>query len=121
MALPEHTSRLIYASGEWTLPGADDMPCEGARFHSPTPLFTEFTRLVPEAWLVGYGINPSVLPQTAWLCGTCRDNLAILQQIYLASNGDVPWAVRREFGNDLRALASRGWTYYQRVMEGRSG
>lgn len=119
MALPEHTAALLYAGGSWRLPGADDQACEGARFHSPTPLFVEDTRIVPVMWLSDLKINPGVAPECVWLCGTCRDNLAILTQIYKAAEGRVPWKVRREFGNSLRALAERGWARYEQVTGGR--
>lgn len=117
--LPPNTSTLLYGGGDWSLPGADDQQCEGAKFHSPTPLFVHDVRLVPYNWLHELHINPGVAPAAVWLCGTCKDNLAILQQIYKATNGDVPWPVRREFGNELRALAQKGWDRYLKVIGGR--
>lgn len=64
-------------------------PCEGAKFHSPTPL------LVHDVELPDGG--------TAKLCGSCRDNLAVLLAL-LADDPALAWNVRREFGNKLRSL-----------------
>lgn len=119
MPVPQHLRDLLYASGSWRLPGEDDAECEGATFHSPRPMFVQDTRLVPYEWLHEEGINPGVAPKSAWLCGTCRDNLAILQQVLKATGGDVPWEVRREFGNTVRRLAVQGWLAYSEVMSAR--
>lgn len=86
-----------------TLPGESGHGCEGAKFHSPTPMFCRETRLVPAEW------DPDFAGPTAWLCGTCRDNLAVLQQMLYATSGTLDWPVRREFGNQVRLLAERGW------------
>jgi hypothetical protein len=112
MPLPEHTHALLYAGGDWRLPGDDNTSCEGSKFHSPTPLFVSPVRLVPEQWSAQ--VSAQVSPRVS-LCGTCRDNLAILQQIMFSRNGQVPWQVRREFGNTIRALADRGWQIYCRA------
>ena len=109
MPLPEHTGALLYAGGSWRLPGDDQAECEGARFHSPTPLFTHLVRLVPPEWDAAISAMHSPLVH---LCGVCRDNLAILQQILAVHDGKVDWPVRREFGNEIRALALRGWQIY---------
>lgn len=68
--------------------------CEGAKFHSPQPL----------------QVHPVLLSDGSWanLCGTCRDNLSILRDLLAANSGTLPWSVRREFGNLIRALALRG-------------
>lgn len=109
MPLPEHTSALIYASGTWHLPGDDQADCEGSRFHSPTPMVTKMVRLIPDAWspMASAQHSPRV-----YLCGTCADNLTVLQQIIAAHRGQVPWKVRREFGNTIRALGERGWSLF---------
>ena len=112
-SLPAHTAETLYESGPevtWSLPGADDQKCEGAVFHSPRPLFVKSTPLVlsewwPEDWFIGG--RPD-----AWLCGTCRDNLSILLQMLHHTDGELRWEVRREFGNDLRALAMKGWAWF---------
>lgn len=111
-SLPEHTREFLFREGTWHLPG-EDTACEGAAFHSPRPLFVKDTRLVLEEW---WGENPErefwVWAPQAWLCGTCRDNLAILLQMLYATNGELDWAIRREFGNALRAHANRGWEWF---------
>jgi hypothetical protein len=64
---------------------------------------------VPESW----GGKAHEQSGMAWLCGVCADNLYLLQQMWHAADGRLPWEVRREFGNDLRALVSRGWVVYE--------
>ena len=111
--LPPNTREHLYKAGSWRLPGSDESPCEGAKFHSPRPMFTEHVSLVKREWW------PEDHPYATWvwapkadLCGVCRDNLDILLQMLHATNGDLPWPVRREFGNVLRALAERGWAWF---------
>lgn len=103
MALPPHIAQAV-TSGGVHLPGRPGVDCEGARFHSPTPLFTAEVALCPVEW----GAVPSGAP-TAMLCGTCRDNLLLLQRLLGAYGGGLAWEVRREFGNDIRRLAYAGW------------
>jgi hypothetical protein len=64
--------------------------CEGAKFHSPQVL---------RLHRVDIGIGREVL-----LCGTCRDNVAVLMLLERTGRDDVPW--RRGFGNQLRALVT---------------
>jgi hypothetical protein len=74
-----------------TLPGrptTDGQVCAGAKFHSPTPL------VLHEVEING---------QPVQLCGTCRSNLGVLRAL-LTRHGELPWPVRREFGNRLREL-----------------
>lgn len=78
-----------------------DRECEGAKFHSPHPL------MVSEVPLCEGAGAPVVL-----LCGTCADNLSILRHLLVRNNGRLPWPVRREFGNTIRALALQGWDHY---------
>lgn len=111
--LPEHTREFLYREGDWDLPGTPDMKCEGAAFHSPRPLFVHEKRLVLPQW---WGESPD---KSYWqwapkvlLCGTCADNVNILLQMLHATDGDLDWAIRREFGNALRALAQRGWDWF---------
>lgn len=75
-----------------TLPGrpATDEPCEGAKFHSPTPLILHDVLLS----------NGRVVS----LCGCCRDNADVLAALIAKFAQDLEWTVRREFGNRLRAL-----------------
>jgi hypothetical protein len=70
--------------------------CAGARYHSPTPLLVSAV---------------SVDEASEWLCGTCEDNLAVFLTLMNGSNGTLDWAVRREFGNLLRALGMRAWEH----------
>lgn len=118
--LPQHLQAHLYDSGHWRLPGDDTSVCRGAKFHSPTPLFVKSTNLATDFyWRNEAGVADSsqawwaIGPQ-ADLCGTCRDNLWILQQMLKAADGpdNLAWPLRREFGNALRALALEGWRYY---------
>lgn len=88
-------SRIAEALKEAVPPG-DGAPgeCEGSRFHSPTPLLV----YVEE-----------VAGTTVRLCGNCRDNLGVFSTLMNASNGSLPWEVRREFGNSIRDLGMRAW------------
>lgn len=113
MSMPPNTATML-RTGEWDLPG-DDHECEGAAFHSPRPLFTESTHLTLSEWFeTGFYSRKEAWQgsPSAWLCGTCRDNLYVLLQMLHATDGDLGWPVRREFGNDLRALALRGWQWF---------
>ena len=105
MPLPTHTAALLTAAGMWHLPGDPEAVCEGSKFHSPTPMFVAEVPLIPRSW----GEEHSAAGPVVRLCGTCRDNLAILRQIFVQTKGEVPWEVRREFGNTIRALAERAW------------
>jgi hypothetical protein len=100
MPLPTQIQAVLEEVGDSGLSGtpALDQGCAGAKFHSPSPLILHEVALAPS----GEG-------ETAWLCGTCRDNLAVLRHLLVTSDGALPWVVRREFGNLIRALALRGW------------
>lgn len=80
-------------------------PCTGAKHHSPTPLVVRTVVLDPER-------RTDVAAPTATLCGTCADNVGVLMGLMHHHDGVVPWAVRRDFGNLIRALAQRGWEWY---------
>lgn len=82
---------------------ADDRMCVGARFHSPQPLLLHEVDL--DVWSGRKG-------EQVFLCATCRDNLSVLQDLLKEHNGILPWKVRREFGNQIRALGMRGWGIY---------
>jgi hypothetical protein len=111
--LPPHIAEVIYGGGSWHLPGDDSGECEGSVFHSPTPLFTDAYRLAKrEWWPADYPVAAWVSAPTAILCGTCRDNVDILLQMLHAADGDLSWPVRREFGNTIRALATKGWEWF---------
>jgi len=65
--------------------------CAGSKFHSPRPLRVEPVEIAG---------HPEPIP----LCGTCHDNLNTFVFLATASNGTLPWTVRREFGNKIRSL-----------------
>lgn len=110
--LGPHTEQFL-ATGNWDFPGVATKPCQGAKYHSPTPLFTTQVALVPLAW----SEDAHKASATVWLCGTCRDNLDILQQMLYAAEGRLDWHIRREFGNDLRALAVKGWRTFVETLD----
>lgn len=112
MPLPQHTQALL-VSGPWILPGAVGEICEGNKFHSPTPLCVDYVPLIPKEWNVA--ISVAQAETGMWLCGVCRDNLSILQQIWSAHQGNVPWMVRREHGNSIRSMVSQAWDRYQEI------
>ena len=65
-------------------------PCQGARFHSPTPLTTNEIEL-PTGRVVS-------------LCPTCKANLAAYIHLAHHAPAQFTWPVLREFGNIVRAL-----------------
>lgn|SRR4051794_36286744 len=92
MSLPKNVAVLVKDLDPKELGAstfADKGGCEGARFHSPTPL-------------VLYEVK--VGKRKVLLCGACRDNLAVLSNLHNIHDGALPWNVRREFGNQIRAL-----------------
>jgi hypothetical protein len=58
------------------------------------------------------GENARKTGESVFLCGTCAANLTVLLRLMAASSGELPWEVRREFGNTIRALADKAWSYY---------
>lgn len=109
MTFPERLASALEQAGIVPTTGsfARDSDCVGARFHSPNPLVVREVALGPD------GEGPIAL-----LCGTCADNLAVLQSLLLRFDGEVEWPVRREFGNLIRALALRGWEDYKMRLNG---
>lgn len=73
---------------------AQDQECVGAKFHSPTPLLLHKVALEED--------------HVVHLCGVCRDNLRLLGELESVRDGQLPWEIRREFGNRLRLLAKNG-------------
>lgn len=66
--------------------------CQGSKFHSPRPTIVHPFPM------------PRVPGEIIYLCGTCRDNALLLLQ--LQRQGEVPWPVKRCFGNIIRAVAA---------------
>lgn len=74
------------------LPGQPlEAECQGAEHHSPRPIVLHSVDLPDDRSVI--------------LCGTCRDNLGTLLSLMQDHPGQLPWPVRREFGNIIRALA----------------
>lgn len=96
MKFPQRVRTALAETDCSGLPGtlALDRECAGAKFHSPTPLVLHEVEV---------GGDPVLL------CGTCAANLRVLQHLLVQTDGDLPWTVRREFGNLIRAIALRGW------------
>jgi hypothetical protein len=91
VALPKEIAACLSVPEVKALDGslASDRECEGARFHSPQPLVLHEIK---------------VGKRKAYLCGVCRDNLSVLDALTRSQDGDLAWPVRREFGNQIRAL-----------------
>lgn len=105
MALPTHLAAHLAEAG-LNVSGSDQS-CQGAEFHSPTPL-----AIYPVPLMVSPPKPGEKVPEgtpVAWLCGSCRDNFRVLVHLLQRSNGALDWPVRREFGNKVRALALRAW------------
>ena len=65
-------------------------PCQGARFHSPTPLTTSMLALP-----TGRQVS---------LCPTCSANLGMFIHLAHVAPEKLTWPVLREFGNTIRAM-----------------
>lgn len=105
-AVAEHLGEFTPENG-WYDPA--DIQCQGAAFHSPTPLTMVDTWITPESLSSASDAEDLIVQ----LCPTCAGNLDVLKALLLATNGELPWVVRRAFGNKVRALAQRGWARYQ--------
>lgn len=94
---------------------ASTIECTGAKYHSPAPLIVQEYVLDPEWGMVTIGVEETYFGQllTAWMCGTCADNVALYLQLMKKHGGDPAWPVRREFGNLTRLLGDRAWEQYQ--------
>lgn len=92
--IPREVLAHIEESPGTELPGipSDEHACQGSKFHSPRPMV----------------VHPFPMPhtprETIYLCGTCSDNVRLLMA--LQDQGDVPWSVKRCFGNLVRAVAA---------------
>lgn len=113
--IPVKVGALLAQGLPLTLPGSlnTNDSCEGAKFHSPTPLIVRRLPLWPGM--------ASIEVDGVWLCGTCADNLAIYQHLLLQESGKIDWEVRREFGNLIRAIGQRSWEQYIKQIETANG
>lgn len=91
MPFPRAIADALVDVDPGALPGrvADGVECQGAKYHSPTPLVLHAVVIDGKEIL---------------LCGTCRSNVSVLRALIDAHGDDLSWPVRREFGNRLRAL-----------------
>lgn len=90
--IPGQVLDLIDQTPSIELPGEPtrEHECQGAKFHSPRPML----------------VHPFKVDQrTVYLCGTCADNVQVLLALLTAHEGDVPWVVKRCFGNLVRSVA----------------
>lgn len=87
-ALAAHGTPMIYDER------ASVHPCQGAKFHSPSPLIT---RRYCET-----GMDLGEL----WLCPTCTKNLVCFLHLF-NSELQMDWPLLREFGNSIRELGMR--------------
>lgn len=94
MALPPETAAALRMVPAEILPGPladDERACDGAQFHSPTPLVLHKVDL-PDG-------------RRVTLCGCCRDNVGVLVALVKTYGlAKLEWPLRREFGNRLRQL-----------------
>jgi hypothetical protein len=86
----------------------DEQECEGSRYHSPTPLYVRRWRCWYASGLVVEADGESH-DDDVWLCGTCAHNLRLFMQLMTATNGEMSWETRREFGNEIRRIAKQMW------------
>lgn len=115
MKLPAHLAEVLrsdFTRSEETYPlcrveDSRDQDCAGAMYHTPRPLVLIQCLLVPLDWLGDIG------GEKVWLCGTCRENLEVYQALLWEYHGELPWTLKREFGNMIRALGDRSWDQYQ--------
>lgn len=109
MSVPPTILSLIRKVNGLPLPGIlaeSPVACEAAKHHSPRPL-TVMEYRVHRAGLEPIYTVADSSDDTAWLCGTCADNIRVAIALFAAHEGDLPWQARREFGNLARAIAQR--------------
>lgn len=93
MTVPKQRSELIDALlAEHGTPTGDGRaaihPCEGTKFHSPSPLTT-----------ICYEAYPG---KQVWLCPTCLSKLQCFLFLHGSDPAAMTWDVMREFGNQIR-------------------
>lgn len=108
MSVPPTILRLIDQVHGLSLPGVlaeSPVSCEAAKHHSPRPLIVNEYRVLKDGLESIHSVTDE--PGTAWMCGTCADNVRVALALFEAHGGVLPWQVRREFGNLVRAIAQR--------------
>ena len=86
--------------------------CEGSVHHSPRPLLVHRYSLADP--LDGILLRVPEDAESDWsvrLCGTCTDNLGLYLTMLLMYAGAPPEAVKRDFGNPIRALGDKAWEH----------
>lgn len=86
--------------------------CEGSRHHSPSPLLIRPYNLTAAMDTVLGQCSPTE-SETVYLCSTCKDNLTVYLSVLYAYDGAPPLAVKRDFGNIIRALGDRAWNAWR--------
>lgn len=71
---------------------ASEHPCEGSKFHSPTPLTTQAVTMGD---------------REVYLCPTCAANMAVYVHLSQVAPEQLTWPIKREFGNSIRALGTQ--------------
>lgn len=110
MTVPPTMLALIHQVGGLQVQGvlADTQECEGSKYHTPSPL-------VLRPYTLSSFKKIEMVPtddddeKAIWLCGTCVANLNIFLSLMEATEGNMPWEVRREFGNLIRLLGLDLW------------
>lgn len=115
MSRAPRISRLLAAAGPaeretdlWRALETGD--CEGSVHHSPRPLLVHRYSLAdPLDGILLRLPEDATTPWSVRLCGTCVDNLGLYLTLLLAYEGVPPEAVKRDFGNPIRALGGKAW------------
>lgn len=91
--MPGPVLDLIEQTPSIMLPGvpAAQHECKGAKFHSPRPMLLHAFEVEGQ--------------EAVYLCGTCADNVQLLTVLMREYQGNIPWSVKRCFGNLVRSVA----------------
>lgn len=108
---------LIQSRSEVAVSYADwitGSPCEGSKFHSPTPILVRPHDLAYEVQRMIDWPPLATTPEqdVVYLCSTCSDNLTVYLSVLYAYDGATPQSVRRDFGNIIRSLGDRAWQHH---------
>lgn len=118
MSFPKEIAAAVGASPYEFGSLAIGRECAGSRFHSPTPLVLNQIVLNP-AWVqtIRPGDRYHGDHRTEWLCSTCADNVHVYLRLLESTEGNVPWEVRREFGNMIRSLGDEAWASHVKLQK----